>query len=86
MLRTYLIDETGGRSVLIANSRKATVAQTTAFQRILKMLRSVRNPDDYGQRVSIRAEVRDVKTDALYRRIEGTLSGGRLTMRGVQII
>ena len=82
MLRTYLIDETGGRTVLIANSRKATVAQTTAFQRILKILRSVRNRDDYGQRVT----VRDVKTDALYRKIEGTLSGGRLTMRGVQII
>lgn len=85
MLRTYLIDETGGRTVLIANSRKATVAQTTAFQRILKILRSVRSRDAY-ERVTIRAEVRDVKTDALYRKIEGTLSGGRLTMRGVQII
>lgn len=85
MLRTYLIDETGGRTVLIANSRKATVAQTTAFQRILKILRTVRSRDAY-ERVTIRAEVRDVKTDALYRKIEGTLSGGRLKMRGVQII
>lgn len=85
MLRTYLIDETGGRTVLIANSRKATVAQTTAFQRILKILRTVRSRDAY-ERVTIRAEVRDVKTDALYRKIEGTLSGDRLKMRGVQII
>ena len=86
MLRTYLIDETGGRTVLIASSRKATVAQTTAFQRILKMLRSVRNRGDSNQCVTIRAEVRDVKTDALYRRIEGSISHGYLRMRGVQII
>lgn len=86
MLRTYLIDETGGLTVLIANSRKATMAQTTAFQRILKMLRSVRNREDYGQRVTIRAEVRDAKTDVLHRVIEGRILNGWVSMRGVQII
>lgn len=39
-----------------------------------------------GQRVTIRAEVRDAKTDALYRKIEGSISHGRLRMWGVQII
>ena len=49
------------------------------------MLRSVRNRDDSNQCVTIRAEVRDAKTDALYRKIEGSISHGRLRMRGVQI-
>ena len=66
MLRTYLIDETGGRTVL--------------------MLRSVRNREDYGQRVTIRAEVRDAKTDVLHRVIEGRILNGWVSMRGVQII